>query len=61
MKLLFLVGLVFELRALLLVGRYSTTLSHSQSFFALVIFQVGSCVVSPDCPGLRYFYLGPLE
>jgi hypothetical protein len=34
----------FELRALHLLGRHSTTESHFQPFFALVTFQVGSHV-----------------
>jgi hypothetical protein len=37
----------FELRASCLLGRYSPLEPQPQPFFALVIFQIGSC----DCVG----------
>jgi hypothetical protein len=38
--------LLFELRALLLVGKHSYHLSHASSPFALLILEIGSCFLS---------------
>jgi hypothetical protein len=51
------VVLGFELRALHLLYRYSTHHLCSQSFFVLVIFQVGSCIFAWDQPQTQSSYL----
>jgi hypothetical protein len=48
-----LVLLEFELRASLLLGKCSTTWPMTSALFALVIFQIGSCIFIQDVLRLK--------